>query len=128
MKKNYTLMFLLFFAASIMGGFALKNSFYYSMVVGYGLGIIFLICSIIFAVKNNLKGQRNEWITSQINCDFNNYVTLLKWVRYNIGLIFNFDSVKLWTVKCDFNDSRWGNTCKVKFRIVWESIFFVENL
>lgn len=60
MKKNYTLMFLLFFAASIMGGFALKNSFDYSMVVGYGLGIIFLICSIIFAVKNNLKGQRNE--------------------------------------------------------------------
>lgn len=52
MKKNYPVMFLLFFAASIMGRFALKNSFNYSMVVGYSVGAVFLLCSIIFAVKN----------------------------------------------------------------------------
>lgn len=52
MKRNYTLMFLMFFVASIMGGFALKNTFDYSMIVGYGFGTVFLLCSVIFAVKN----------------------------------------------------------------------------
>ena len=59
MKKNYTVMFLMFFVASIMGGFALNNIFDYSMVVGFGLGIMFLLCSVFFAVKNqnNPKAQ-----------------------------------------------------------------------
>lgn len=52
MKKNYTVMFLMFFAASITGGLALKKTLEYSMTVGAGLGIIFLLCSAYFAGKN----------------------------------------------------------------------------
>ncbi|MGE6415543.1 hypothetical protein ACQKDD_15360 [Planococcus kocurii] len=52
MKKNYTVMFLMFFVASIMGGLALKNIFDYSVVAGFGLGTVFLLCSVFFAVKN----------------------------------------------------------------------------
>lgn len=52
MKKNYILIFLMFFVASIAGGLALKNIFDYSMIVGAGLGTVFLLCSAFFAGKN----------------------------------------------------------------------------
>ncbi|MBP0727356.1 hypothetical protein J5Y03_19635 [Bacillus sp. RG28] len=52
MKKNYTLMFLMFFVASIAGGLALKSIFDYSMLVGVGLGSVFLLCSAFFAGKS----------------------------------------------------------------------------
>jgi hypothetical protein len=52
MKKNYTVMFLMFFVASIAGGLAFKNSFDYSMVIGVGLGICCLLCSAFFAGNN----------------------------------------------------------------------------
>ena len=37
MKKNYTVLFIVLFVASIAGGMALKNIFEYSMIVGVGL-------------------------------------------------------------------------------------------
>jgi hypothetical protein len=40
------------FVASIAGGLALKNIFDYSMIVGVGLGTVFLLCSAFFAGKN----------------------------------------------------------------------------
>lgn len=49
-EKNYTVLFL--FLGSIMSGLALKNVLNYSMVIDYGLGVIFLICSIYLALKN----------------------------------------------------------------------------
>ncbi|MGE7841405.1 hypothetical protein ACQKNX_11475 [Lysinibacillus sp. NPDC093712] len=52
MKNNYTVMFLMFFVASITGGLALKNILDYSMVLGFGLGTVFLLFSVFFAVKN----------------------------------------------------------------------------
>ncbi|MTH53406.1 hypothetical protein GKZ89_08250 [Bacillus mangrovi] len=59
MKKNYTVMFLMFFAASITGGLALKDTFDYSMIAGAGLGIVFLLCSALFAGKQkNSKAQQ----------------------------------------------------------------------
>jgi hypothetical protein len=59
MKKNYTVMFLMFFVASIAGGLAFKNSFDYSMVVGVGLGVVFLLCSAFFA-GNNQKTSKAQ--------------------------------------------------------------------
>jgi hypothetical protein len=55
MKKNYTVLFLFLFIASITGGLALKNVLEYSMIVGVGLGIIFLVCSIYFVGKSQKK-------------------------------------------------------------------------
>ncbi|MDC3414755.1 hypothetical protein [Terrihalobacillus insolitus] len=52
MKKNYTVMFIMMFVASIAGGLALQNVFEYAMVVGFGLGIVFLLCSAYLAGKN----------------------------------------------------------------------------
>lgn len=52
MMKNYTVMFLMFFVASIMGGFAFNHYFDYSMIVGFGLGLVFLLCSVFAAVKD----------------------------------------------------------------------------
>lgn len=52
MNKNYTVVFLMFFVASIAGGLALKNVFDYSMIVGAGLGTISLLCSTFSAGKN----------------------------------------------------------------------------
>lgn len=49
MKKNYTVIFLMLFVASIAGGLALKNIMDNSMIVGVGLGIVFLLCSAFFA-------------------------------------------------------------------------------
>ncbi|MEW4284709.1 hypothetical protein Q0N35_13650 [Priestia koreensis] len=44
-------MFLMLFAASIIGGLALNNYIPYSAVVGYGLGTLFLLCSTLFLGK-----------------------------------------------------------------------------
>ena len=52
MKKNYTVMFIMLFVASIAGGLALKNVFEYAMIIGFGLGIIFLLWTAYFAGKN----------------------------------------------------------------------------
>ncbi|OIK14319.1 hypothetical protein [Bacillus sp. MUM 13] len=59
MKNNYTVAFLMLFVASIAGGLALKNVFDYSMIVGVGLGTVFLLCSTFFAGKSqkNSKAQ-----------------------------------------------------------------------
>ncbi|OCA90139.1 hypothetical protein F7984_03955 [Pradoshia sp. D12] len=58
--KNYTVMFLLLFVASIAGGMALKNIFGYSMLVGVGLAFIFLLCSAFSLSINNHKNQNTE--------------------------------------------------------------------
>ncbi|MGX1191592.1 hypothetical protein [Metabacillus sp. SLBN-84] len=55
MKKNYTVMFIMLFTASITGGMAAKGLFEYSVIVGWGLGILFLLCASYFAVKNEKK-------------------------------------------------------------------------
>ncbi|WP_338779655.1 hypothetical protein [Metabacillus sp. FJAT-52054] len=52
MKKNYTVAFIMLFVASIASGFALKSVFSYSMIVGVGLGIVFLLCSVFLAGKS----------------------------------------------------------------------------
>ena len=57
MKKNYTVLFLMFYAASIMGGFAFKNIFDFSMVVGFGLGTVFLLSAVFFALKKQNFSQ-----------------------------------------------------------------------
>ncbi|MEK4503059.1 hypothetical protein [Bacillus sp. FSL R12-0069] len=49
MKNNYTVMFLMFFVASIVGALALKDILGYSVIVGLGLGTIFLLCAAFFA-------------------------------------------------------------------------------
>ena len=53
MKKNYTVFFLFLFIASIAGGMAFNNHFYYSMIVGVGLAMIFLLASAISLGKWN---------------------------------------------------------------------------
>ena len=50
-------MFIMFFVASIAGGLALKNVFEYAMLVGIGLGVVFLLCSAYFAGKNNKNSE-----------------------------------------------------------------------
>ena len=55
LKKNYTVFFLFLFIASIAGGMALKNFFDYSMIVGVGLAMIFLLASAISLGKR--KGR-----------------------------------------------------------------------
>ncbi|QPC45866.1 hypothetical protein [Mangrovibacillus cuniculi] len=59
MKKNYTAMFLLFFAASIAAGLGLKSFVPYSMVIGASFGVVFLLCSAYFAGKKDetMKAQ-----------------------------------------------------------------------
>ncbi|MDR7079899.1 hypothetical protein J2Y03_004957 [Neobacillus niacini] len=48
MKKNYTVLFILLFVASIAGGMSLKNIFDYSMIIGVGLATIFLLAAAIW--------------------------------------------------------------------------------
>lgn len=45
MKLNYTTLFLLLFVASIAGGMAFIETYEYSMLVGLGLGLVFLFCA-----------------------------------------------------------------------------------
>ncbi|MED1472786.1 hypothetical protein [Bacillus salipaludis] len=58
--NNYTVMFLMLFVASISGGMALKNIFEYSMLVGVGLAIVFLFCSIIALSKRNSQHHNKK--------------------------------------------------------------------
>lgn len=51
MKRNYTVFFLLLFSSTILAGLALKDVLEYSMIVGYGLGVLFLLCAAFFAGK-----------------------------------------------------------------------------
>jgi uncharacterized membrane protein len=57
--KNYTVMFLMLFVASIAGGMALNKIFAYSMLVGFGLAIVFLFCSIM-ALMKRIGQDRNK--------------------------------------------------------------------
>lgn len=57
MKKNYTVLFLMLFVSSIAGGLALKDFFEYSMIVGVGLGTVFLLCSAFFAGKTEKSSK-----------------------------------------------------------------------
>ncbi|QAA23374.1 hypothetical protein C0674_12600 [Sporolactobacillus terrae] len=51
-KKLYRFVqFILLFIASVAGGLALKNIFNYSMIMGLGLGIVFLLCAVFVAGK-----------------------------------------------------------------------------
>jgi hypothetical protein len=54
-KKNYTLLFYFLFLLSMIGGLALKDTFSYSMMVGSGIGLIFLFCSAYSAEKKKKK-------------------------------------------------------------------------
>ena len=60
MNKNYTVIFLLLFIASIAGGMAFKNFVDYSMVVGVGLAIIFLLASAFSFGKRNRKNNSHN--------------------------------------------------------------------
>ncbi|KEZ49242.1 hypothetical protein [Metabacillus indicus] len=55
MKKNYTVMFIMLFTASITGGMAAKDLFKYSPIAGWGMGMLFLLCAAYFAGKNEKK-------------------------------------------------------------------------
>jgi amino acid transporter len=50
MKKNYTVLLILLFFASIAGGMALKKIFDYSMIIGVGLAMLFLLTA-AFSLK-----------------------------------------------------------------------------
>jgi len=58
-KKNYTTMFLLLFAASISGGLALNTTYEYSMLAGIGIGLVFLFCAAI-ALRKSLHTKREH--------------------------------------------------------------------
>jgi amino acid transporter len=60
MKKNYTVFFLFLFIASIAGGMSLKNFFDYSMIVGVGLAMIFLLASAISLGKRNRENTSHN--------------------------------------------------------------------
>ena len=53
MKKNYTVLFIVLFVASIAGDMALKNIFEYSMIIGVGLATIFLLVAASSLGKKN---------------------------------------------------------------------------
>lgn len=52
MKSNTTVFFLFLFIASIAGGLALKDVFRYSMIIGVGLAMIFIILSSLTLSKS----------------------------------------------------------------------------
>lgn len=60
MNKNYTVIFLLLFIASIAGGMALKNFSDYSMIIGAGLAIIFLLASAFSLGKRNRENNSHN--------------------------------------------------------------------
>ncbi len=66
MKKNYTVMFLLLYAAAIMGGLGLSNLFDAAMLVGAGLGTLFLLCATIICRKK-AKGIEDTVISSAVS-------------------------------------------------------------
>jgi hypothetical protein len=59
MKKNYTVLFILLFVASIASGMALKNIFDYSMMIGVGLAMVFLLAAGFFLGKNKENSSHN---------------------------------------------------------------------
>ncbi|WP_214765982.1 MULTISPECIES: hypothetical protein [unclassified Exiguobacterium] len=59
MKKNYTVIFLLLYATVIMGGLGLSNLFDSAMLVGAGLGTLFLLCALLFLGKKQ-KGPKTQ--------------------------------------------------------------------
>jgi uncharacterized membrane protein len=60
MKRNYTVFFLFLFIASITGGMAFNNVLDYSMIVGVGLALIFLLASGISLGKWNKGNNSNN--------------------------------------------------------------------
>jgi hypothetical protein len=56
---NYLIFFLLLFCSSIMGGYALKDAFEFSVTIGYGLGILFLLAAVYFQSKR--KEEENHY-------------------------------------------------------------------
>jgi hypothetical protein len=58
MKNNYTVFFLFLFVSSISGGMALKNFLDYSMIIGVGLAMIFLLAS-AFGKRNRENNSHN---------------------------------------------------------------------
>jgi amino acid transporter len=60
MKRNYTVFFLFLFIASITGGMAFNNVLDYSMIVGVGLALIFLLASAISLRKWNRGNNSNN--------------------------------------------------------------------
>ena len=52
MERNYAVLFILLFVASIAGGMALKNTFDYSMIIGVGLAMVFLVAAAFSLGKN----------------------------------------------------------------------------
>lgn len=62
MKNNYTVFFICLFIVSIAGGFALKNVFEYSVLIGISLGVIFLLCAAFFVGKFQKNQIHNNHI------------------------------------------------------------------
>jgi len=60
MKKNYTVLFILLFVASISGGMALKNILDYSMIIGVGLATIFLLAAAFSLGKTNRENRSHN--------------------------------------------------------------------
>jgi hypothetical protein len=60
MKKNYTVLFILLFVASITGGMALKNIFDYSMIIGVGLATILLLATAFSLGKKNRENRSHN--------------------------------------------------------------------
>ncbi|MDM5330433.1 hypothetical protein [Neobacillus sp. CF12] len=60
MKKNYTVLFILLFIASIAGGMTFKVTFDYSMIIGVGLATIFLFAAAFSLGKKNRENRSNN--------------------------------------------------------------------
>jgi amino acid transporter len=60
MEKNYTVLFIFLFIASIGGGMALKNIFNYSMIFGVGLAMIFLFAAAFSLGKKNRENNSHN--------------------------------------------------------------------
>ena len=59
MERNYAVLFILLFVASIAGGMALKNTFDYSMIIGVGLAMVFLVAA-AFSLGKNRESHINK--------------------------------------------------------------------
>jgi hypothetical protein len=53
LKNKFTVLFLFLFVASIVGGMALRNTLNYSMIIGVGLALIFLLATAFSLKKKN---------------------------------------------------------------------------